>query len=242
MQNHNSTSWKKNKIASALLLAFFVVSFIEIIAEFYEDKLLIWITKPLILPVLILYYLKRSKSVSPFFITALFASWIANLMFIQSTFEFITYGVCFFIIYRILVIYIIVNKVKMPTSVPLVLGSIPFIFIYALVTIYTYNTLGNSVYLFLIQGVFTIFLGGFSLGNLIMISNKTNSLLFISTMCMTFNQFLFLLKFYYNDVNVLQAAAMLLFVLGQFLLTKYMFHTEKTKQRYEIINNLNDNN
>ncbi|UPT72368.1 MAG: lysoplasmalogenase [Flavobacterium sp. JAD_PAG50586_2] len=219
-----------------------MVSFIEIIAEFYEDRLLIWITKPLILPALLLYYLKRSKSISPFFILALFASWVANMLFIQSTFQFITLGVCFFLIYRILVIYIIVNKVKMPTSVPLVLGAIPFIFIYALVTVYTYNTLGDSVYLFLIQGVFTIFLGGFSLGNFIMVSNKTNSLLLVSTMCMTFNQFLFLLKFYYNDVNILQAFAMVLFVFGQFLLTKYMFHTEKTKQRYEIINNLKDTN
>lgn len=242
MQNQNSTSWKKNKLASTLLLAFFMVSFIEIIAEFNEDKLLIWITKPLILPALILYYLKRSKSINPYFIIALFASWVANLLFIQQTFQFITYGVCFFIIYRILVIYIIVNKVKMPNSVPLILGSIPFIFIYALVTIYTYNTLGESVYLFLIQGIFTIFLGGFSLGNFIMIPNKTNSMLLISTMCMTFNQFLFLLKFYYNEVNILQAFAMLLFVFGQFLLTKYMFHTQKTKHRYVIINNLKQNN
>ena len=241
MPGFQTSSWKKNKMASMLLLAFFMVSFIEITAEFNEDRLLIWITKPLILPVLILYYLKRSKNTSPLFIIALFSSWIANLLFIQNTFEFIMYGVCFFLIYRILVIFIIVNKVKMPNSVPLILGSIPFVFVYALVTIYTYGTLGDSVYLFLIQGIFTIFLGGFSLGNFIMISNKTNSLLLISTMCMTFNQFLFLLKFYYNDVNVLQAVAMLLFIFGQFLLTKYMLHTEKTKQRYEIINNLNDN-
>lgn len=242
MENHYSTSWKKNKVANMLLLVFFMVSFIEIIAEFNEDKLLIWITKPLILPALILYYLKRSKSINSFFIIALFASWVANLLFIQNTFNYIICGVCFFVIYRILVIYIIMNKVKMPNSIPLILGSIPFIFIYALVTIYTYSTLGDSVYLFLIQGIFTIFLGGFSLGNFIMVSNKTNSLLLISTMCMAFNQFLFLLKFYYNDVNILQAFAMLLFVLGQFLLTKYMFHTEKIKQRYEIINNLKDNN
>ena len=242
MQNHNSTSWRRNKLASALLVAFFMVSFIEIIAEYNEDKFLIWITKPLILPILILYYLKRSKNINLFFIIALFASWIANLFFIQSTFQFITLGVFFFLIYRILVIYIIVNKVKMPNSIPLVLGAIPFIFIYALVTLYTYNTLGNSVYLFLIQGIFTIFLGGFSLGNFIMISNKPNSLLLISTMCMAFNQFLFLLKFYYSDVNILQASAMVLFVFGQFLLTKYMFHTEKIKHRYEIINNLTENN
>jgi len=229
---------KNNKAASILLLGFFVVSMIEVMAELYENKLLVWMTKPLILPFLMLYYLKRSKKISPSFIAALLASWIANLLFIQSTFEFIFYGVLFFLVYRVLVIYIIVNKVKMPSSVPLLLGSIPFIFLYIIVTVYTYDTLGNNIYLFLLQGVFTVFLGGFSLGNYIMVSNKPNSLLLISTMFMTFNQFIFLLKFYYNNVNVLQAIAMVLFILGQYLLTRYMFHTERHKYRYEVVNNL----
>jgi hypothetical protein len=122
----------------------------------------------------------------------------------------------------------------MPSLTPLVLGSIPFIFIYVSVTIFTYDALGDGVYLFLAQGIFTIFLGGFSLGNYIMVSDKSNTLLLISTMFMTFNQFLFLLKAYYPEVKTLQACAMLLFVLGQFLLTKYMLYTEGNKQKIEI--------
>jgi uncharacterized membrane protein YhhN len=239
MQNYLD-NLRNNPLASILLLAFFVVSFIEIIAEYNGDKLLVWMSKPLILPLLIFYYLKRSKKISAFFIFALVASWVANLLFIQNTFEFIFYGVIFFLIYRVLVIYIIVNKVRMPSSIPLLLGATPFIFLYVIVTLYTYETLGENVYLFLIQGIFTIFLGGFSLGNYIMISNKPNSVLLISTMFMTLNQFIFLLKYYYDDVNKLQAAAMLLFVFGQYLLTKYMFYTEKNKQRYEIVNNLRE--
>jgi hypothetical protein len=238
MQTDYLENIKNNKTASVLLLAFFIVSLFEITAEFYENKLLIWMSKPLILPILIFYYSKRSKKGSAFFIVALFCSWIANLMFIENTFQFIFYGVIFFLIYRILVIYIIVNKVKMPNSLPLVLGSIPFVFLYAIVTLYTYSTLGDNVYLFLLQGVFTIFLGGFSLGNYIMISSRANSLLLISTMFMAFNQFIFLLKYYYDEVNLLQAVAMLLFILGQFLLTRYMFYTEKTKHRIEVVTNL----
>jgi uncharacterized membrane protein YhhN len=237
MQTDYLENLRNNKVANMLLLAFFTVSIIEIIAEYFEDRLLIWMTKPLILPILILYYLKRSKKVSIFFVAALLFSWIANLLFIQNTFQFIFYGVFFFLIYRILVIYIIVNKVKMPNSFPLILGSIPFIFLYLIVTLYTYSTLGDNVYLFLLQGVFTIFLGGFSLGNYIMASNRQNSLLLLSTMFMAFNQFIFLLKYYYNAVNTLQAVAMILFVLGQFLLTRYMFHTEKNKHKYDFINN-----
>lgn len=235
MQQDYLESFKNNKVANVLLLAFFVVSFIEISAEYFEDKLIIWMTKPLILPILILYYLKRSKKISMFFVAALLFSWIANLMFIQDTFQFIFYGVLFFLIYRILVIYIIINKVKMPNSFPLILGSIPFVFLYVIVTLYSYNTLGDNLYLFLIQGVFTIFLGGFSLGNYIMVSNRPNSLLLISTMFMAFNQFIFLLKYYYSEPNRLQAIAMILFVFGQFLLTRYMFHTEKHKHKYGIL-------
>ena len=234
-------NWKKNKLANYLLLGFFAISLIEIIAEYNESTLLIWLTKPLILPLLLLYYLKSSKRISYPFVLALLSSWIANLFFIQNTFGFILLGVCFFMIYRILVIYIIVNNVKMPNSIPLVIGSFPFIFIYVVATSFTYEILGYNVYLFLIQGVFTIFLGGFSLGSFIMISNKPNAILLISTMCMAFNQFVFLLKFYYNEANVLQAFAMVLFVLGQFLLTKYMFHTEMNTNRYEISNGITEN-
>jgi uncharacterized membrane protein YhhN len=235
MQNDYLENLKNNKVPSLLLLFFFTVSFIEILAEYFENKLLIWMTKPLILPILIIYYLKVSKKTSPFFIIALLFSWVANLLFIQDSFQYIFYGVFFFLVYRVLVIYIIVNKVKMPNSLPLILGSVPFIFLYVIVTLYSYDTLGDNIYLFLLQGVFTIFLGGFSLGNYIMVSSKPNSLLLISTMFMAFNQFIFLLKLYYDEVNVLQAMAMVLFVLGQFLLTRYMFYTEKNKHKYEVI-------
>ena len=217
------------------LLAFFIISLIEIIAEYCEDKLVIWMTKPLILPFLILYYLKRSKKISGFFVVALLFSWIANLMFIQNTFHYIFYGVVFFLIYRILVIYIIVSKAQMPNSFPLILGSIPFISLYVIVTLYTYTILGNSVYLFMVQGIFTIFLGGFSLVNYVLTSNRQNALLLISTMFMAFNQFIFLLKYYYEQANILQAVAMILFILGQFLLTRYMITTEKDKHKYDFL-------
>ncbi len=239
MQTDFLEDLRNHKLASIFLLAFCIVSSIEILAELYENKLLIWMSKPLILPLLMAFYLKRSRKINLFFVLALVSSWIANLLFIESGFHFIFYGVLFFLIYRILVIYIVLNKVKMPNSIPLVLGSLPFIFLYAIVTLYTYDTLGNNVYLFLLQGVFTIFLGGFSLGNFIMVSTKSNTLLLISTMFMAFNQFIFLLKFYFEEVNKLQSLAMVLFVLGQYLLTKYMFSTEKNK-RYEVINNLTE--
>lgn len=232
--------WSSNKIASIILTTFFIVSFIEITAEFNEDKVLVWLTKPLILPLLIGYYIRRSNKINPYFLIALFFCWIANLLFIDNTWNYILFGVACFLVYRILVIIIVLKKVKMPDLLPLFLGSIPFVFIYASVAIFTFSTIGDSLYLFLIQGVFTIFLGGLSLVNYVLTSNKANRILFVSTLLFAINQFVFILRFYYEEANFLQAIAMAFFVWAQFLLTQYMLYTEKQRNRYLIVNKLNE--
>ncbi len=232
--------WSKNKIASIILTTFFIVSFIEITAEFNNDKLLVWYTKPFILPLLIGYYLRCSQKNNAYFTLALFFCWIANLFFIEDNWDYILLGVGCFLIYRILVIIVVLKKVKLPDLLPLFLGSIPFVFIYASVAIFTFNTIGDSLYLFLIQGVFTIFLGGLSLVNYVMIPNKANRLLFVSTLLFSINQFLFILKFYYEEANLFQAVAVALFVWAQFLLTQYILQTEKQRNRYLIVNKLNE--
>lgn len=230
----------KNRLSGFLLACFSIVSCIEIIAEYNEDKLFIWYTKPLIIPLLFGYYFISSKKINNYFIAALAFSWIANILFIENTILWIIYGSIFFLIYRILIIYIVMNKVKMPSLVPSIIGSVPFIFIYATVVSLTFNAMGNNIYIFLLHGLFTIFLGGLSLGNYIMSPNKPNFYLFISTMLFAITQFVFVLKVYYEEANLFHAIAMILFVLGQFLLVKFMFLTEKYNHRYEIINNFSD--
>lgn len=222
-------------ISSLFLYVFFIISFFEIIAEYKEDRLLIWIIKPFIIPLLFAYYLSQAKKINYYFIIALVFSWIANLLFIENTIKWIIYGSIFFLLYRIMIIYIVMNKVKMPSLVPLIIGSIPFVFIYVTVCFLSFEAMGDNIYLFLIHGIFTIFLGGLSLGNYIMVSNKSNFILFISTMLFALTQFVFVLKVYYEDANIFHAVAMLMFVIGQFLLTKFIFLTEESKVEYQIV-------
>jgi hypothetical protein len=234
LDNSFNTKYRKY-ISSFFLCLFFIVSLLEIIAEYQENKLLIWITKPFILPFLFAYYLSLTKKINYYFLVAIGFSWIANLLFIENTLKWIIYGSIFFLVYRILIIYIVMNKVKMPSLVPLIIGSIPFIFIYATVCFLSFEAMGDNIYLFLIHGIFTIFLGGLSLGNYIMISNKSNLVLFLSTMLFALTQFVFVLKVYYEDANIFHALAMIMFVIGQFLLTKFMFLTEESKNKYVTI-------
>jgi hypothetical protein len=239
MSLDNSFTAKYRKYVSRFFLyLFFIVSIFEIIAEYNEDKLLIWITKPFILPFLLAYYYSLKKKINHYFMAAIICSWIANLFFIENTLKWIIYGSVFFLVYRILIIYIVLNKVKMPSLLPLILGSIPFVFIYTTVCFLSFEAMGDNIYLFIIHGIFTIFLGGLSLGNYIMVSNKSNQVLFLSTMLFALTQFVFVLKVYYENANVFHALAMIMFVMGQFLLTKFMFLTEENKSKYITIDSL----
>ena len=242
MSLDNSFNAKYRKyISSFFLCLFFIVSLLEIMAEYYENKLLIWITKPFILPFLLAYYLSVTKKMNKYFLMAMVCSWIANLLFIEDTFKWIIYASIFFLIYRILIIYIVMKKVKMPSLVPLVIGSVPFIFIYTTICFLSFEAMGDNLYLFLIHGIFTIFLGGLSLGNYIMDLNKSNLVLFLSTMLFALTQFLFVLIVFYQNENIFHAIAMGMFVIGQFLLTKFIFLTENNKSKYDVINNLSRN-
>ena len=231
----------RRNISNLLLASFFMVSLLEIIAEYHEDRFLIWITKPFILPFLLAYYLSTTKKSNNYFLMAMVCSWIANLLFIEDTFKWIIYASIFFLIYRILIIYIVMKKVKMPSLVPLVIGSVPFIFIYTTICFLSFEAMGDNLYLFLIHGIFTIFLGGLSLGNYIMDLNKSNLVLFLSTMLFALTQFLFVLIVFYQNENIFHAIAMGMFVIGQFLLTKFIFLTENNKSNYGVITNLSKN-
>lgn len=222
------------------IILYVIISMVEIVAEYYNDKNLVWLFKPILMPLLIGYYFYKSKKRNLLFISSLILSWIANIIFIENEMDFIIIGSVFFLMYRAIIIYLVLRLVKMPSKIPLLIGSIPFVFIYATICFLTYQDLGNSIVLFLIHGMFIIFLGGYSLGNYILRSSKTNLYLFISTMLFAIAQFLFIIKLYSEYVNLLHAFAMMQFVVAQYLLVKFIYLKEKPKPKYEFVNNLSE--
>ncbi len=219
---------------NALYSLYFFVSLIEVIAEFFNNITAIMISKPLILPILAAIYIKKSKKMNKVFVIALFFSWMANIFYINTGFKYIAAGSFLFLIYRILIIYIVFKKIKLPSRLPMLVGCLPFLFLYLYSVSLIYDQLGNSIYLFIFQGVFLIILGGFSLGSFIMSSNNRNTLLLISTMLFTFTQFLLLLKSFYADIYIFQPLAMIMFVFAQFLLYKFMISTEKDRRKMKV--------
>lgn len=232
--------FEKDRIAAMLIVLYFVVSGIEITAEFFKADFLILCSKPFLMPLLIAFYWRKSDRADWIFIGALFFTWVANMLFISKNFSCIIAGTLFFLAYRVLIIYLVLKLVKLPGVFPLLVGSLPFLFIYLFVAKLTYGELGDGFWLFVAQGFFTIVFGGLSLGNYIFKSNKSNTYLLISTMLFTFTQFLFVIRLYYISLNIFQPLAMLLFVAGQLMLCQFILLEEKKRQCVENINRIKE--
>lgn len=223
-----------SKFYMIIVVLYFAIAAVEIVAEYLKEVTLIMCSKPLLMPLLATLYLYTSKKRNLFFLTALLFTWTANMLFVSKDFNFIITGTLFFTAYRILMIYIVVKLIKIPGIIPLLIGCLPFLFLYLFVLNLTYEELEEGFWLFLLQGIFTIIFGGLSLGSYIFKSNKANTYLLISTMLFTFTQFLFVIRLFYT-VNIFQPLAMLLYVVGQFMLYRFIIIEENKLGRPQNI-------
>lgn len=226
MENKEKNFLNSSEI-ELLSTLYFVIALTEIIAEFYESNLFIYIFKPILIPVLALIYWKSSASLNSSFITALFFAFLANIFFISKDYNSLLLGAIFFGLYRILIIYIVIKTVEVKNYLPIILGCLPFIVIFSYVTVLTMDELGSGLYIYIIQVVFITFLGGFSLANYILQNNKTNYWLLMSTLLFTIIQFTFIIKLYYLSISIFQPLAMILYTFAQYFLYKFIIFSEE---------------
>lgn len=234
MEEERTLGKKTETIYWILVVLYFGVATFEICAEFLKEEKLIICSKPFLMPLLASIYLLTSKRKHAIFLVGLVFTWIANLFFISKDFDYITIGTFFFTAYRVLMIILVIRLIRIPGAIPLFIGCLPFLFIYLFVINLTYDELEEGFWLFLLQGIFTIVFGGLSLGSYIFKSNKANTYLLISTMLFTFTQFLFVIRLFYT-INIFQPLAMLLYVVGQFMLYKFIIIAEEKLRRHENI-------
>ena len=226
MKNKASNIKSTNEV-NVLILLFFVVTLAEVLAEFFSFSNFIYLLKPLICPILIVIYWKSSVKKNSYFILALIFGFVANIFFIAKDFSSMLLGSLFFMFYRILIIYLVIKIVRVKKYLPVFLGSIPFAIIFLYVTSLTIDMLGNGLYIYIMQIIYMSFLGGFSLANYIIDSNKMNFWLLISSILFTFIQFIIILKMYYINMFIFQPIAMIFYAFAQFSLYKFMILSEK---------------
>lgn len=225
MISNEINSLNKSEV-KLLLVLFFFVSFAEIFAEFYNETVFVYILKPFIIPILTLIYWKTSKERNVYFLISMFFALLANLLFISKDFSSIVLASTFFLLHRALVIYLVLKNVKIKRFLPVFLGSIPFLTVFAYLTFITINELGEGFLIYIIQVLFMSFLGGFALSNYMIEESKMNYWLLLNSILFAVIQFIIVLKLFYVSILIFQPISMILYVFAQYALYKFMILAE----------------
>jgi hypothetical protein len=110
---------------------------------------------------------------------------------------------------------------------PIVLGSIPFLFLFlSLISVIYENITLGQMYLIIAQSLLMSLFGGFSLGNYIIKNNISSKFLMISSLFFGINLFILGVKFYFIDLVFLKPISMIFFILGQYTFYYFMILKE----------------
>ena len=228
-----SKNFNKAKLLSPLKAFYFFVVLLEMIAELKKDWLLTVMTKPLIIPALLLIYWCSSKKINYVFVLSLVTIWISDMFLISNVINIITIGSVFFLTYRILISYLVFKKIKFSGYLPMIIGSLPFLFMYLFIAAFAHEKFGQSFWLFMFQGLLMVFFGGMCFGNYIIKSSRSSTFLLTSTLLFTAAQLLLVIELYYPLQTIFQTLIMFCFALGQYLLYKFILLEESRNRRHK---------
>ncbi len=215
--------------AQILLVIYFAIGLLEVLVEFYQDLNLIYLFKPLLIPMLAYFYWVQSNRRNPALFYALFFVLLANFFFISNDFYSLVTASVFFIVYRGIIITIVIKTVRINKVFPVFLGSLPFGAAFIYLTLLTHTELGSGVYIYVIQVLFLIVLGGYSLANYMIEDSKKNFWLLLHTVLFAVIQFILVVKLFYLSINIFQPISMFLYTVAQFAIVKYVLCTEEEK-------------
>lgn len=222
----------KNKydLFKVVTILYFVNSIVEVTAEAYKLKEIVYVTKPLIpLLLMVLYWIRSSHRKTIFFLIMFFST-ITNLLFIPDDKMILFYGVISFTIHRLLLLYFIFKIVEIKKTVPFVLSVIPLLL--AFFYLFTASDVpDNSYYLIILHNVMAAILGALAITSYVIDDNKQNSYLLISVLLFLGLQLIIYVEKYYmceENIQYLRPLAMSVNALAFFAFYKFVLVSEKT--------------
>lgn len=221
---------KINKLEWFTIL-YFIVSIIEITAEYLYNESLIFIFKPLLPLLIIIIYCIESNKKNKLFIVAMVFSIITNLLFIPNVADYLFFAIIAFLIHRVIIMYLLIKINPIKDFIPFLLASAPFLLVFFYLFIETDNIPENSYAILILQNLIMSVFAGIALSNYVMNDNKQNSILLISAFLFVLLQFVIFIEKYfliYELREIFRPMAMILNVFAFFTLYKYFIETEKS--------------
>lgn len=222
---------KESNTEKLIIAVYFAVATVEVTAEVFLYKPILFIFKPLISIVLMALYWNTSKQKNPLFFFAILFSLITNAFFIYDTETMLFLGLIAFFIHRLLMIYYILKLIKLKDYIPLLIAMIPFLFFYFYLLSITTELTPRSYGILIIQNILISIIAGITLSDYVMNNGKKDTTwLFIFGLLSTTQYFIvFIEKYYLLDLSPVsfRPLAMILSASVYYAFYKFVMAIEK---------------
>lgn len=220
----------ENNSITVLTSIFFINAVLEISAEYFQFKWIIYVTKPLIPIILMVLYWVSSDVKNNLFFLTLFFSAITNLLFIPKNEMFLFYGILAFTIHRIILLYYVYKTVKVRSYKLFVLCTIPLLTIFIYLLIESSYLPANSIPILILQIFLIGIFGGIAVSEYILEDSKQSSYLMICALLFIALQLvIFIEKYFLKSIPIeaLRPIAMSLNVLAFYSFYKFIISSEE---------------
>lgn len=221
-----------------LTAMFFIIVVVEVTAEFFSSRELVFIFKPLLsIGVMALYWNASRVRESMFFIV-LSLSLITNLLFIPNTESFLFVGLVVFLVHRVLLISYVVRLIKLKDYIPLLIAIVPFLFVFFYLLSISNGIQLESYWVLIIQNVLISVIGGLALSEYVMNFNKMSCWLLIFGLLSVTQYFIvFIEKYYLSNLAPIafRPLAMVLNAAVYYAFYRFVVDAEKANAREEVV-------
>lgn len=211
------------------------MALIEIVAEYNLSTFFVLITRPFLMPLLILMYLIKRQKPRLVYVASLLFAWLSDIFLMFSHHNFVLLGVFFSVLFFTTIIYLIYRTIKLSSLGLLIISCIPFLLAYVYISNVAYEQLEEFFYLFILQSLSIIFLGGYALSSYIRYPNRSNTYLFISIALFIVSQFVIIFKSRIS-IQFFQPIQTVFYVFAQYVFYEFVVFDEKRRRYYEIKN------
>lgn len=222
---------KKDRLTKGLKLSYIVISIILIYAEYLKHTPLLYLFKPLLMPVLVLMYIRTGTKINRYFLLSLFFIWIANVCFINAGKTMFIIAAFNTFLSRLFVFLLLIKKFKFPQSTPFIVGTLPFLMLAITVLELISDSLGQAYIFFIINGVLVIAIGGLAMANYFIHADRVNTYILISVIIATFMQFLVAVDFYYVSIQIFRPMIIVAYSVSQYIFYRSVLMMKSSKKQ-----------
>ncbi|NMH29134.1 hypothetical protein [Flavobacterium silvaticum] len=217
---------------------YFFIGIVEVIAELFAYKPLIYVFKPLLPFTLMAIYFLASERRSWLYFVIMTLSLLTNLLFIPSTITTLNYGLEVFLIHRVFIIIYLILLLKIRDFIPTIIATIPFLIVFFYLFMVT-EVPESSFLLLIMQNLMISIFCGIAFSHYIMNDSKRNSWLLLSGILFGSLQFIvFVEKFYLSEYSpiIFRPIAMGLNVFAFYTFYEFVISTEKSDDNASSVN------